>query len=820
MKDQELHKLWQQIDQQFEQNDDLEPTDYLASQGVSDQPLDSLNQDIQHLVTQTFQPGELTSELLQSKYRILEQLDSGGQSDVYLAERSDGVYEQTLVIKYIANRFEQAELKKQFIQEMQLLADLRHPGVVTILDGNITEDGHPWLVLEYIKGPHIDAYCRDHRLDDKAVVNLVMNLCDTLQFVHRRGVLHKDLKPSNVLVKQINGVPFPVLIDFGIAMQANQQPSEAMGTYGFAAPEQMAGESVDQRTDLYALGMLFGQLLLCTQSQPPTVKTAQELRQALKQAQVPSELQTVVGRLTASRPADRYQSADALRSDMNQWLLGFPLSFDNHKLSKVLVKSIKRRPWTYAVLSLGLCLGLFFAVKYTRDVQHLQQLTAAEKADTDELMNFMLGDLYLNLERIGRVDVLQTVADKSVAHLAKQDPLTLDEEARIQTAKAYLNTGQVFDYLELSEKAANMFEAADYHLKIAAGDPNFKTRVLPLLAQLKVYQSQVLSRDGQEDSTQQVLLEAVDAMQQLLSLEPNHDPKYLWEAHLELGYHLMEYARPEAALEHINESLKIAAQQLAKQPDHAKWLYSSSQSHQSKAWYEIDFGTLAAGINEVKSAIELSAESIRQDPNDLKKQNNLRILHNQLAYFLLEAGQVEAAREAALVAVDLGAELKLKAPEHREFDREQSFSFSTAGEIYQSQGDLEQALNYYLKGLVISKRNHQDDPSNYSVANDLAVDTLLVADLRQQLGQTEAAREQFITVEQLMDPIHKAEPNNKYYAHTLLVAKLQLQKTTEARELFNKAKSNDMVDGKIESLVEKNQLDWLAATAETTEAEP
>jgi len=809
MSQDDLEKLWHQIDADLDQEDDVAVEVYLKRRGIETDPLSSLNEQAQNLIFHTFSDTGLADDELHSKYKIIEQIDSGGQSDIYLAERSDGVYQQTVVIKFISGQFEHSALKQQFLQEMQLLADLHHPGVVTIIDGNITEGGQPWLVLEYIDGPHIDTYCTKNQLNSEAVVRLMLSLCDTLQFIHQQGVLHKDLKPSNVLVKRMNGVPYPVLIDFGIAMQAGDETALNFGTRGFSSPEQLAGEEIDQRSDLFSLGVLFGYLLLKVQGHDREVNDPLDIKKTIKQSELPHELQKVVFKLTTTKKNERYQSADALRSDLSQWLQGFPLSFDNHKLSTATVKAVKRHPWVTLGIFMVMISAVIFTIKYTRDTQNLQELTIAEKNATDELMNFMLDDLYENLERIGRIDVLQSVAEKSVEHLGRQDPLTLDEAGHRQAAKAYINTGRVFDYLEQSVRAQSMFQQADKHLQQAQKAQSNPIDYLALMAKLKVYQSQVLSSEGQEQATEQVLNEAITAMNHLITLNPDSSQITLWEARLELGYHLMEYAKVEQAQQQINKTLALAAAQLKKFPEDADWLYANSQSYQMKAWYEFDFGSLEQGTTDTIQAIEYAQAGILQDPEDLKKQNNERILHNQLAFFYLENQQVEQAKTAILKAIELGEALKLKAPFNQEFEREQAYSFSTAGEVYQQQKDLDSALRFYQQSLAITKLNHAKDPNNYSAANDLAVDSLLVAGLQEQLGHQQPADELFAQVEVMMEGVYQAEPNNKYYAHTLLVAKLHLKKFDEAKPLFDLAKSNDMVDGVIEGLLEKHDLtDW------------
>jgi|GEM_PF-1159350 len=806
-----IEQLWQQISRDFESNEDIDVNQYLQSRGLlKESSPESINAAMPHLVDHAFTPEQDLDDAIHSKYKVIKQLDSGGQSDIFLAERIDGVYRQTVIIKFISGHYDPETLKQQFMQEMQLLADLKHPGVVGIIDGNVSADGKPWLVLDYIDGVHIDDYVLDNKLSTHDVVSLMMNLCEILQFIHKRGVLHKDLKPNNILIKQINKVPYPVLIDFGIASLHGEELDLIFGTPAYSSPEQIKGSAIDQQSDIYALGILFGCLLLKIDPSQDFMLSHKDSRQhmltALKQAGIDSELQQVIAKMVAKSPENRYKTADSVRSDLNLWQSGFPLSFNSHQLHRVLIKSIKRHPLASFGLLLAVLLALFFTLKYTQDTHHLQQLTIAEKNATDELMNFMLDDMYENLERIGRIDVLKEVAEKSVAHLGQQDPMTLNESGYLQAAKAYMNAGRVFDHLEQSEQAQNMYQAAEQHLNATQQEPLLYHQ---LLAQLKVHQAQVFISAGQQENTQKALQQAIDGMHVVMAIEPDSNATYLWEAHLEMAYHLMEYAEPEAALEHIMQAVALATDDKRRQSKPAHWLYSESHSYQLKAWYELDFGSLSEGISDVNKAIAAGEKSIQLDPEDIKKQHNVRILFNQLSYFYLEDQQTEAAQQAALTAIEKGQALKLKAPFNQEYERELAYSYTTAGEIYQSLDDLQTALKYYQLSREISVRNYAADQNNFSTANDLAVDSLLIGGILQQLGKTEDAFKMFTETEQMMDSIHQAEPKNKYYAHSLLVAKLQLKKFDEAKPLYQLTHKNDMVDNAIEALLVKNNLqEW------------
>jgi tetratricopeptide (TPR) repeat protein/tRNA A-37 threonylcarbamoyl transferase component Bud32 len=809
-RDKDLEQLWQHIDQQFEADDQLEPEEVLASQGLNDVFNEQrLDESMGHLLNQAMIEGQDISGQDLGKYKIIRQIDSGGQSDVYLAERDDGIYQQKVVIKFISARYDYSALKQQFLQEMQLLADLKHPGVVSILDGDITASGQPWLVLDYIAGQHIDDHVRSRQLDHRAVVSLFINLCDALQFIHQRGVLHKDIKPGNVLISEHNDIPYPVLIDFGIAREQQARHSGlSFGTQGYSAPEQLAATDMDQRADLYSLGMMLGQVLLGEAAED--VPERDQVLKKLHRNKVPQDLIRIVGKMTEADVQQRYDQAEAVRNDLHHWLRGLPLSMDQSRVFYVLWKAIKRHRLTALLLATSVVLGLGFAIKYTRDISALQQLTVAEKNATDELMNFMLDDLYTNLERIGRIDVLQAVADKSVAHLAAQDMQTMDEQGIVQSVKAYINAGRVYDQLEHTGTAQHMYETAEQRLQLIAGLPDLQATYLRLSGELGVFHSQVLAAEGQRDKTQAVLERAISATEQLLELNPEADQYILWEAHIEFGYLLLEYGEAELARDHIEQSTVISRRQLNAGDNPAGWNYRLSHSLQLKSWFEIDYGELSAGIADLQQAIEYAAQSMELDRTDLKKQNNLRILYNQLAYFYLEDHQFSEARDVVSQAIALGEELQLKAPFNQEFRREQAYSYGTAGEVFQQLGQPEQALTYLTRSMDMSASNLQNDPDNFSAVNDLAIDCLMVGGLHQELGQTEQAERLFVRAWLLIKPVHEQEPDNKYYTHTLLVALIQNKQYQEARPLFDQLQQAGMVDSTINATLKRHQLtDWI-----------
>jgi serine/threonine protein kinase/tetratricopeptide (TPR) repeat protein len=201
------------------------------------------------------------------RYRLVRRLAEGGMGGVYLAERDDGAFQQTVAVKLLNARFPSPRLIRQFKNERQLLANLEHPNIARLLDGGITETGAPYLVMEYVDGLPINVHCRERRLALRQRLLLFLCVCDAVQYAHQHLVVHRDLKPSNILVTA-SGVP--KLLDFGIAKVLPPPPDDgappATGTIPihtpeYASPEQLTHRTTSTATDVYSLGVILYEIL-------------------------------------------------------------------------------------------------------------------------------------------------------------------------------------------------------------------------------------------------------------------------------------------------------------------------------------------------------------------------------------------------------------------------------------------------------------------------------------------------------------------------------------------------------------------------------
>ena len=205
-------------------------------------------------------------------YRLIEKLGEGGMGVVYRAEQKEPV-RRTVAIKLIRSGLDTVQVVARFEAERQALALMDHPGIARIHDAGATDEGRPYFVMEYVPGEPVTEYCDRRRLSTDERLALFLEICDAVQHAHRRGVIHRDVKPTNVIVTELDGEPAVRVIDFGVAKATRHkltprtlvtQLGLAIGTPEYMSPEQASGTGldVDTRADVYSLGVLLYELLV------------------------------------------------------------------------------------------------------------------------------------------------------------------------------------------------------------------------------------------------------------------------------------------------------------------------------------------------------------------------------------------------------------------------------------------------------------------------------------------------------------------------------------------------------------------------------
>lgn len=297
-------------------------------------------QDEAALLEELRRSGEARGAPAVPGYDGLVEIARGGQGVVYAATQRST--RRAVAIKVLIDGgWASAAARRRFEREIDVVASLRHPGIVAVYDSGVTADGRPYLVMEHVEGRPFDVAVGAPAADLRSAASAVASVCEAVQHAHQRGVIHRDLKPSNV---RVDGEGRPRVLDFGLAKAAGDGAvgptvsvtGQFMGSLPWASPEQALGEpdAVDVRSDVYALGVMLYQVVtgrfpydvtggLKTvldriASEPPA--PARGLR-----AGVDEDLATILGKALAKEPGRRYQSAGELGADLRRWLAREPI---------------------------------------------------------------------------------------------------------------------------------------------------------------------------------------------------------------------------------------------------------------------------------------------------------------------------------------------------------------------------------------------------------------------------------------------------------------------------------------------------------------
>jgi eukaryotic-like serine/threonine-protein kinase len=474
---------WDRVEEVFHQLVDLTPQEResrLLAYAAEDEPL---RREVLALLAAhdaTGPLGRLSSEPERlptlewvGPYRLLRKLGEGGMGIVYLAERSGDGFKQTVALKLIRGGFATASLETRLLEERRILAKLEHPGIARFIDGGSTPSGQPFVAMEYIEGVDLVQYCATRGLSLRRRLALFAAVCDAVHYAHQQLVVHRDLKPGNILVTKDGR---PKLLDFGLAkvleddgsMDATQ--TAPWVTLAYASPEQLRRGRISTLTDIYALGVVLYELLtgrrphemtglapaemvrvVCeVTAKPPSAvaetdvsgnMSAERLRRSIR-----GDLDVISLKALAKEPERRYGSAGVLAEDIRRYLDGRPVLArpDSvwYRTSKFAARH-RAGVAAAALVLLFLTAGLGVALWQASVARAARHRAEAALRQSDDVTSFLLGLVAASDPTSALID---TVAAREILRRGTAEAERLGAQPALQ-ARMFDALGEIYDKL-------------------------------------------------------------------------------------------------------------------------------------------------------------------------------------------------------------------------------------------------------------------------------------------------------------------------------------------------------------------------------------
>ena len=396
-------------------------------------------------------------------YNILQEIARGGMGEVFAAVRADGQYTKKVAIKLVRGGYDTDFILERFRTERQILAGLDHPNIARLLDGGTTDDGIPYLVMELIEGVPVDQYCARNQLTVAQVLSMFRQICAAVHYAHQRLVIHRDIKPGNILVT-VEGTP--KLLDFGIAKifnpAADGEATQVRSmTPEYASPEQLRGKTITTSTDVYSLGVVLYQLLTGVSPYRADSRSPADLARAITEiepekpsravlhpARSPNEnggaawedsrarrsrplrgdLDAIVLRALRKEPEHRYSSAEQFSEDLARYLSGLPVQARKGSWSYRAGKALRRHKLgvtAAGLIGLAILGGVAATVREARIARRQAAIAEAERAraekrfnDVREFSDSLLFDIHDAIAGLpGATPARQLLLDRAVHYL-------------------------------------------------------------------------------------------------------------------------------------------------------------------------------------------------------------------------------------------------------------------------------------------------------------------------------------------------------------------------------------------------------------------
>ncbi|MEP6922182.1 MAG: protein kinase [bacterium] len=677
-------------------------------------------------------------------YKIDREIGRGGMGTVYLATRNDAQFDQQVAIKVVKRGMDTDLVLARFRNERQILAGFDHPNIARLFDGGSTGTGLPYFVMEFIEGQAIHEYCDEQRLSTAARLVLFRTVCAAVQYAHQHLVIHRDIKPTNILVTA-DGVP--KLLDFGIAKllhpQANQTATAAMQrlmTPEYASPEQVRGEHVTTVSDVYSMGVLLYELL--SGHSPYRFKTLlpQDIAQVVSDSE-PEKPSTVINRVeevtTGGRKGTKLTPESVSRTrDGRPEKLRRKLAGD---LDNIVLMAMRKEPGR-RYSSVG---------QFSEDIRrHLEGLPVVARKATLSYRSAKF--IRRNKVAVAGAAVVTLILIVGIATTGWEAHVARRERARAEAAGA------------IAERRFNQVRKLAHSVLF---DYNEAIQDLP----------------GSVPVRERLVKDALEYLDSLAG-EANDDPslqRELATAYEKVGDVQGRTLRANmgdtlGARESYRKALKIRETLVAANPKDL-----SSRSDLADSYRE--FGRLlwtasdtAGGLENARKDVALREALAAEDPKNMQARFNLGVSHADVGEILLEQGVPTGAAESLRRALTIFEALLAAEPANEKYRLAVPFVYGKTSEVMLWQGDGVGALETSRKALAMDTKLSTEYPMNTHYRQELGVDFEKVGNTLDRLGDTNGALESYRSELEIFKEQSANDPANAQFRADLSSAYLKV----------------------------------------------
>jgi eukaryotic-like serine/threonine-protein kinase len=672
-------------------------------------------------------------------YRLDAELGQGGMGTVYLAHRADGEFEQQVALKVVSAHLRTQFFTERFRAERQILAGLNHSNITRLLDGGVSATGDPFLAMEYVDGQPIDRYCDARLLAVPDRIRLFLQACSAVEYAHRKLVVHRDLKPGNILVTADST---PKLLDFGTAKLLLAAPAESTTTrfhamtLRYASPEQLRGEPVSTSMDVYSLGVMLYELTVgawpfgdpdspiagleravrdIDPAPPRSLITDESAR--LRSTSKPKlagvldgDLGHVISKAIEADPRRRYTSVEQLSADLRRYLAGRPVLAREHTWFYRGARFAQRHRWRLAagaVLTAGLGFSVLTAVEqYVRGQRRMVQVRNLSQSYLTDILN-EVGKLP------GSMQARLLIVDRARGNLDQLLPeAPNDPELRRALAAAYLQLGDIQGKpftVSLGDTAGAIrsYRIADAMAR-QAGDRDWE--MLAVLVRARRMIAQIDARAGRTAEAVSLLNSALAPAKRLwqdappdLQVDGKPAAALYVEANLTLGYTMLtavaaiDLPGNRQALAQLQRTVGIAEEVQASHPGMPDMAGTCSQyvgfALEGLGRLTGDAAYFKEGATAHRRAADATCKLFEKEPRPATQRNCADSL-GELSWALHRAGEGTPAVQAASHALALMEPVSAAEPNSVEAQQDLTNAYFHLGAAENTAGKFHEAIGH------------------------------------------------------------------------------------------------------------------------------